>query len=101
MRDLLGRDPASMGEDASGSVSGMFNGLTLGPQAIAPNPDTHQPKGVNGTHARELVPEVQIGFFLHTPFPSSEVFRCVAVPRSSFGDGVLNFDASQCPSCSP
>lgn len=64
-----------MGEDAQGSVAGMFNGLTLGPQAASPNPNTQKPTGVNGTHGKNLVPDVQIGFFLHTPFPSSEVFR--------------------------
>lgn len=26
---------------------------------------------------REVVPNAAIGFFLHTPFPSSEVFRCL------------------------
>lgn len=26
---------------------------------------------------KEKVPGVKIGFFLHTPFPSSEIYRCV------------------------
>ncbi|ORY54750.1 trehalose-6-phosphate synthase [Leucosporidium creatinivorum] len=91
LRDLLGRDPASMGEDAQGSVAGMFNGLTLGPQAASPNPNTHKPTGVNGTHGREFVSEVQIGFFLHTPFPSSEVFRVLPVRREILL-GMLNCD---------
>ncbi|KAK4055065.1 Trehalose-6-P synthase/phosphatase complex synthase subunit [Microbotryomycetes sp. JL221] len=74
LRDLLGRSPASMGEDSQGSVAGMFNGLTLGPQAASPNNDSSF-SGVNGMHGKSVVPDVQIGFFLHTPFPSSEVFR--------------------------
>jgi trehalose 6-phosphate synthase len=68
LRDLLGRDPASMGENA------MFEGLTLGPSA-ASKPNSTSPAGVNGTHGSSFVGDVQIGFFLHTPFPSSEVFR--------------------------
>ena len=64
-----------MGEDSQGSVAGMFDGLTLGPQAASPNPHDDRPSGVNGMHGKSVVPDVQIGFFLHTPFPSSEVFR--------------------------
>lgn len=26
---------------------------------------------------RKLIPDAVIGFFLHTPFPSSEIFRCL------------------------
>lgn len=29
---------------------------------------------------RELIPEAVLGLFVHTPFPSSEVFRCL--PRT-------------------
>ncbi|KAK4050701.1 Trehalose-6-P synthase/phosphatase complex synthase subunit [Microbotryomycetes sp. JL201] len=90
LRDLLGRSPASMGEDSQGSVAGMFNGLTLGPQAASPNNDS-TPSGVNGMHGKSVVPDVQIGFFLHTPFPSSEVFRVLPVRREILL-GILNCD---------
>lgn len=30
---------------------------------------------------RKMLPDAKIGFFLHVPFPSSEVFRCLAVRR--------------------
>lgn len=74
LRDLLGRDPASMGENGRKDVDAMFEGLTLGPSA-ASKPNSTSPAGVNGTHGSSFVGDVQIGFFLHTPFPSSEVFR--------------------------
>jgi trehalose 6-phosphate synthase/phosphatase len=32
---------------------------------------------------RQLVPEAVVGIFIHTPFPSSEVFRCL--PSKSTG----------------
>lgn len=89
LRDLLGRDPASMGEASQTVVAGMFDGLMMGGSTAA-SPLMKMPgsplirgrgsvatKGVNGSHGRALIPEVQIGFFLHTPFPSSEVFRFV------------------------
>ena len=37
---------------------------------------------------RKKIPEAQIGFFLHTAFPSSEIFRCLAV-RTDLLEGVL------------
>lgn len=40
---------------------------------------------------RKLIPDAQIGFFLHVAFPSSEVFRCLAV-RDQLLQGVLGAD---------
>lgn len=37
---------------------------------------------------RQKLPDAQIGFFLHTAFPSSEVFRCLAA-RKELLDGML------------
>lgn len=37
---------------------------------------------------RKLLPDAQIGFFMHVAFPSSEVFRCLAV-RKELLEGVL------------
>ncbi|KAJ5286813.1 hypothetical protein N7478_002499 [Penicillium angulare] len=37
---------------------------------------------------RKLLPDAQIGFFLHIAFPSSEVFKCLA-PRKELLEGVL------------
>ncbi|GAB7358259.1 hypothetical protein MBLNU230_g0410t1 [Neophaeotheca triangularis] len=37
---------------------------------------------------RKQLPEAQIGFFLHTAFPSSEVFRCLAT-RTELLEGML------------
>jgi HAD superfamily hydrolase (TIGR01484 family) len=37
---------------------------------------------------RKLVPDAQIGFFLHIAFPSSEVFKCLA-PRKELLEGIL------------
>ncbi|EXJ79133.1 trehalose 6-phosphate synthase [Capronia epimyces CBS 606.96] len=37
---------------------------------------------------RQRLPEAEIGFFLHTAFPSSEIFRCLAV-RTELLDGIL------------
>ncbi|KAL1998164.1 hypothetical protein VTN02DRAFT_6739 [Thermoascus thermophilus] len=37
---------------------------------------------------RRLLPDAQIGFFLHIAFPSSEVFRCLA-PRKELLEGIL------------
>ncbi|KAI0239640.1 hypothetical protein L0F63_002773 [Massospora cicadina] len=37
---------------------------------------------------RKLVPEARIGFFLHAPFPSSEIFRCLPT-RKEILNGVL------------
>lgn len=37
---------------------------------------------------RKLLPDAQIGFFLHVAFPSSEVFRCLAV-RKELLEGLL------------
>ncbi|GAA5976982.1 hypothetical protein JCM21900_005922, partial [Sporobolomyces salmonicolor] len=92
LRDLLGRDPASMGESGARDVAGMFEGLTLGPTAATPSsPGSDTPSGINGTHGKTYVPEVQIGFFLHTPFPSSEVFRTLPVRREILL-GILNCD---------
>ncbi|KAI9017165.1 glycosyltransferase family 20-domain-containing protein [Gaertneriomyces semiglobifer] len=40
---------------------------------------------------RELVPNATIGFFLHIPFPSSEIFRCLHV-RKDILRGMLGAD---------
>ncbi|ORX82316.1 hypothetical protein K493DRAFT_241037 [Basidiobolus meristosporus CBS 931.73] len=40
---------------------------------------------------RERIPEAKIGFFLHIPFPSSEIFRCLHVRRQIL-EGVLGAD---------
>ena len=37
---------------------------------------------------RKKLPDAKIGFFLHVPFPSSEVFRCLAV-RKQLLEGML------------
>ncbi|EHY52076.1 Trehalose-6-P synthase/phosphatase complex subunit [Exophiala dermatitidis] len=37
---------------------------------------------------RQRLPEAEIGFFLHTAFPSSEIFRCLAV-RTELLEGIL------------
>ncbi|KAJ3328575.1 threalose-6-phosphate phosphatase [Blyttiomyces sp. JEL0837] len=37
---------------------------------------------------RKLLPKAEIGFFLHTPFPSSEIFRCLP-KRKEILQGVL------------
>ena len=34
---------------------------------------------------REKLPDAQIGFFLHTAFPSSEVFRCLSTRKALLG----------------
>jgi trehalose 6-phosphate synthase/phosphatase len=37
---------------------------------------------LHGTRlVREFIPDVVLGLFVHTPFPSSEIFRCL--PRTS------------------
>ncbi|TFK97226.1 glycosyltransferase family 20 protein [Pterulicium gracile] len=41
--------------------------------------------------ARERLPEAAMGLFLHTPFPSSEVFRCLP-RRKEILDGMLGAD---------
>ena len=47
---------------------------------------------------RQKLPDAKIGFFLHTAFPSSEVFRCLAA-RKELLDGMLgsNLVAFQTP----
>ncbi|KAJ5500295.1 Trehalose-phosphatase [Penicillium expansum] len=40
---------------------------------------------------RERLPQAEIGFFLHTPFPSSEIFRCLT-SRKELLDGLLGAD---------
>ncbi|TPX57884.1 hypothetical protein SpCBS45565_g08129 [Spizellomyces sp. 'palustris'] len=40
---------------------------------------------------RQLVPDAIIGFFLHIPFPSSEIFRCLHV-RKQVLEGMLGAD---------
>lgn len=40
---------------------------------------------------RKRLPHAEIGFFLHTAFPSSEVFRCLN-PREALLDGLLGAD---------
>ena len=37
---------------------------------------------------RKMLPDAQIGFFLHIAFPSSEVFKCLA-PRKELLEGIL------------
>jgi len=37
---------------------------------------------------RKALPDAQIGFYLHTAFPSSEIFRCLAVRRELL-EGIL------------
>ena len=37
---------------------------------------------------REMLPDALIGFFLHSPFPSSEFFRCLP-RREAVLDGML------------
>ncbi|OQD78235.1 hypothetical protein PENDEC_c001G00127 [Penicillium decumbens] len=37
---------------------------------------------------RKMIPDAQIGFFLHIAFPSSEVFKCLA-PRKELLEGML------------
>ncbi|BGP13497.1 hypothetical protein JCM10213_000695 [Rhodosporidiobolus nylandii] len=87
LRDLLGRDPSSMGDNGHRDVEAMFEGLTVsGSSSTAPTGS-----GVNGTHGKSYVADVQIGFFLHTPFPSSEVFRTLPVRREILL-GILNCD---------
>lgn len=85
-----------MGPNAQRDIAGMFDGLTLGPQAASPRIDSTAPNGVNGTHGRVVVPEVQIGFFLHTPFPSSEVFRSVLLVHPLYLDQRLTMFAAFC-----
>lgn len=41
---------------------------------------------------RKRLPHARIGFFLHTAFPSSEVFRCLAM-RKELLDGILGANA--------
>ncbi|KAJ1561955.1 Trehalose-6-P synthase/phosphatase complex subunit [Nowakowskiella sp. JEL0078] len=40
---------------------------------------------------RQLIPTAMIGFFLHIPFPSSEIFRCLHV-RKQILEGMLGAD---------
>ncbi|KAI8799255.1 glycosyltransferase family 20-domain-containing protein [Cladochytrium replicatum] len=44
---------------------------------------------------RKLIPKASIGFFLHTPFPSSEIFRClprrVEILRGVLGANLVGF----------
>ncbi|KXG45179.1 Trehalose-phosphatase [Penicillium griseofulvum] len=40
---------------------------------------------------RDRLPKAEIGFFLHTPFPSSEIFRCLTA-REELLDGLLGAD---------
>jgi trehalose 6-phosphate synthase len=72
-----------MGENGRKDVKAMFEGLTVGPGAAVQN-GSSLPAGINGTHGASVVADVQIGFFLHTPFPSSEVFRCALSVSSPF-----------------
>ncbi|KAI5283306.1 hypothetical protein KEM52_003429, partial [Ascosphaera acerosa] len=48
---------------------------------------------------RERIPDAQIGFFLHVAFPSSEVFRCLAVRREilqgMLGANLVGFQAAE------
>ncbi|GAA5938889.1 hypothetical protein JCM3775_003155 [Rhodotorula graminis] len=90
LRDLLGRDAATMGENGQRDVNAMFEGLTVSTEG-AKGVRKPGPTGVNGTHGTNFVGDVQIGFFLHTPFPSSEVFRTLPVRREILL-GILNCD---------
>ncbi|KAJ3093109.1 hypothetical protein HK100_006771, partial [Physocladia obscura] len=40
---------------------------------------------------RQAIPDATIGFFLHVPFPSSEIFRCLYV-RKQILEGILGAD---------
>ena len=40
---------------------------------------------------REFIPDVVLGLFVHTPFPSSEVFRCLPSEISVFSRLFLRF----------
>jgi trehalose-6-phosphate synthase len=40
---------------------------------------------------RQMIPDVCIGFFLHIPFPSSEILRCLPV-RKQILNGLLGAD---------
>ncbi|KAJ3066103.1 hypothetical protein HDU98_010583 [Podochytrium sp. JEL0797] len=40
---------------------------------------------------RQAIPDATIGFFLHIPFPSSEIFRCLHV-RKQILEGILGAD---------
>lgn len=48
---------------------------------------------------REKIPDAQIGFFLHVAFPSSEVFRCLAVRKEilqgMLGANLIGFQAAE------
>jgi len=71
-----------MGENGQRDVNAMFEGLTVSTEGAKGVRKTG-PTGVNGTHGTNFVGDVQIGFFLHTPFPSSEVFRYVLLSSSA------------------
>ena len=42
-------------------------------------------EGPQGRQRRQPLTDITIGFFLHTPFPSSEIYRCVG-PRRDRAD---------------
>ncbi|KAF1815412.1 hypothetical protein P152DRAFT_455118 [Eremomyces bilateralis CBS 781.70] len=48
---------------------------------------------------RNKIPDAQIGFFLHTAFPSSEVFRCLSVRNQllngMLGANLISFQSSE------
>ncbi|KAI5289719.1 hypothetical protein KEM54_003352 [Ascosphaera aggregata] len=48
---------------------------------------------------REKIPDAQIGFFLHIAFPSSEVFRCLAVRKEilqgMLGANLIGFQSAE------
>lgn len=49
---------------------------------------------------RKMVPGLQIGFLLHTAFPSSEVTRCLAtgkeLPKGLLSADLLGFQIDEC-----
>ncbi|KAG8841665.1 Trehalose-6-P synthase/phosphatase complex synthase subunit [Serendipita sp. 405] len=62
LRALL-QGPESLGEETAAEVEHLRKGLVIGPE-----PDVKYT-------------DVKIGFFLHTPFPSSEIYRILPVRR--------------------
>jgi alpha,alpha-trehalose-phosphate synthase [UDP-forming] len=67
-------------------------------QTIAENANSHDTVWIHDFHLmlvpkmlRELRPDLKIGFFLHIPFPSSEIFRILPV-RQKLIEGVLGSD---------
>ncbi|KAI8607952.1 glycosyltransferase family 20-domain-containing protein [Chytriomyces sp. MP71] len=67
-------------------------------EAIVKNHESKDIIWVNDYHlmlvpgmVRQMIPDATIGFFLHIPFPSSEIFRCLHV-RKQILEGILGAD---------